>query len=70
VKDVLEDLFSGRKPRECNSAAFARGLILGAIVEDMPWERYVGSACAWLSPFSMLTAVAVVFGSRCPAARG
>ena len=45
-------------------AAFAQGLILGAVVEGMPLQegKYVGGAFAWFSPFSMLTGVAVVFG--------
>jgi cytochrome bd ubiquinol oxidase subunit II len=46
------------------AAAFAQGLMLGAIVEGMPLQggKYVGGPFAWFSPFSMLTAVAVVFG--------
>src|SRR5687767_6677382 len=45
-------------------AAFAQGLMLGAIVEGMPLEggKYLGGPFAWFSPFSMLTATAVVFG--------
>ena len=45
-------------------AAFAQGVILGALVEGMPLEegRYLGGAFAWFSPFSMLTGVAVAFG--------
>src|SRR5487761_1892051 len=46
-------------------AAFAQGLILGALVEGMPLKggKYVREAAfAWFSPFSMLTGVAVVFG--------
>ncbi len=46
-------------------AAFAQGLILGALVEGMPLKggKYVHEAAfAWFSPFSMLTGVAVVFG--------
>ncbi len=45
-------------------AAFAQGLILGAIVEGMPLQggKYVGGVFDWFSPFSMLTGVAVVFG--------
>lgn len=45
-------------------AAFAQGLILGALVEGMPLEegKYLGGAFDWFSPFSMLTGVAVVFG--------
>ncbi|HEU4602689.1 MAG TPA: cytochrome d ubiquinol oxidase subunit II [Steroidobacteraceae bacterium] len=46
------------------AAAFAQGLMLGAIVEGMPVEggKYLGGPFAWFSPFSMLTGVAVVFG--------
>ena len=46
------------------AAAFAQGLMLGAIVEGMPLQggKYLQGAFAWFSPFSMLTAVAVVFG--------
>lgn len=45
-------------------AAFAQGLMLGAIVEGMPLEggKYLGGPFAWFSPFSMLTGTAVVFG--------
>ncbi len=45
-------------------AAFAQGLMLGAIVEGLPLQdgKYLGGAFSWFSPFSMLTAVAVVFG--------
>jgi cytochrome d ubiquinol oxidase subunit II len=45
-------------------AAFAQGVILGALVEGMPLDKgkYVGGAFAWFSPFSMLTGVALVFG--------
>jgi cytochrome d ubiquinol oxidase subunit II len=45
-------------------AAFAQGVILGAVVEGMPLQegKYVGGAFGWFSPFSMLTGVAVVFG--------
>ena len=46
------------------AAAFAQGLMLGAIVEGMPLQggKYLGGPFAWFSPFSMLTGVAVVFG--------
>jgi cytochrome bd ubiquinol oxidase subunit II len=46
------------------SAAFAQGVILGAIVEGLPLQegKYLGGAFGWFSPFSMLTGVAVVFG--------
>jgi cytochrome d ubiquinol oxidase subunit II len=45
-------------------AAFAQGLMLGAIVEGMPLQggKYLGGPFAWFSPFSMLTGVAVIFG--------
>jgi cytochrome bd ubiquinol oxidase subunit II len=45
-------------------AAFAQGVILGAIVEGMPLQegKYVGGAFGWFSPFSMLTGVAVMTG--------
>jgi cytochrome d ubiquinol oxidase subunit II len=45
-------------------AAFAQGVILGALVEGMPVRagKYVGGAFDWFSPFSMLTGVALLFG--------
>ena len=45
-------------------AAFAQGVILGALVEGMSLKggKYLGGAFAWFSPFSMLTGIAVVFG--------
>jgi cytochrome d ubiquinol oxidase subunit II len=45
-------------------AAFAQGVILGALVEGMPLKagKYIGGAFDWFSPFSMLTGVALVFG--------
>src|SRR4249919_3889722 len=45
-------------------AAFAQGVILGALVEGMPLNggKYLHGAFGWFSPFSMLTGVAVVFG--------
>ena len=45
-------------------AAFAQGVILGALVEGMPLKggKYIDGAFAWFSPFSMLTGIAVVFG--------
>ena len=44
--------------------AFAQGLILGALVEGLPQRSLAGvpSMFAWFSPFSMLTAIALVFG--------
>jgi cytochrome d ubiquinol oxidase subunit II len=46
------------------AAAFAQGLILGAVIEGMPLQegKYVGGPFDWFSPFSMLTGVAVMFG--------
>jgi cytochrome d ubiquinol oxidase subunit II len=46
------------------AAAFAQGVMLGAIVEGMPLQegKYLGGAFGWFSPFSMLTGTAVVFG--------
>jgi len=45
-------------------AVFAQGLILGAIVEGLALQdgKYLAGAFGWFSPFSMLTAVALVFG--------
>ncbi|WP_058833519.1 cytochrome d ubiquinol oxidase subunit II [Luteimonas abyssi] len=45
-------------------AAFAQGVVLGALVEGTPLQegRYLGGALDWFSPFSMLTGAAVVFG--------
>ena len=45
-------------------AAFAQGVILGALVEGMPLQegKYVGGTFDLFSPFSMLTGAAVVFG--------
>lgn len=45
-------------------AAFAQGVILGALVEGMPMQagKYIGGAFGWFSPFSMLTGAAVMFG--------
>jgi cytochrome d ubiquinol oxidase subunit II len=46
------------------AAAFAQGVMLGAIVQGMPLQagKYLGGAFGWFSPFSMLTGTAVVFG--------
>ena len=54
------------------SAAFAQGVMLGAIVQGMPLleNKYLGGAFGWFSPFSMLTGTAVVFGMPCSAAPG
>ena len=45
-------------------AAFAQGVILGALVEGLPrdGDGTFLAALAWFSPFSMLTGIAVVFG--------
>ncbi|TDR48866.1 cytochrome bd-I ubiquinol oxidase subunit 2 apoprotein [Tahibacter aquaticus] len=46
------------------AAAFAQGVILGALVEGMPLKegKYIGGALGWFSPFAMLTGVALIFG--------
>ena len=46
------------------SAAFAQGVMLGAIVEGLPLVngKYLGGSLAWFGPFPMLTGVALVFG--------
>jgi cytochrome d ubiquinol oxidase subunit II len=46
------------------AAAFAQGVILGALVEGTPINggQYLSGAFAWFSPFAMLTGVAVMFG--------
>ena len=48
-------------------AAFAQGVILGALVEGMPLQegKYVGGAFGWFSPFSMLTGVRSCSATRC-----
>ena len=53
-------------------AAFAQGVILGALVEGMPLSggKYLSGAFGWFSPFSMLTGVALVFGYALLGARG
>ena len=45
-------------------AAFAQGVILGALVQGLQVVdgNYVGGPFGWFSPFSMLTGAAVVFG--------
>ncbi|MGA9341410.1 MAG: cytochrome d ubiquinol oxidase subunit II [Rhodanobacteraceae bacterium] len=45
-------------------AAFAQGLMLGAIIEGMPLKggKYLHGAFAWFSPFSVLTGIALIFG--------
>jgi len=45
-------------------AAFAQGVILGALVQGLQVVKgnYVGGPFGWFSPFSMLTGAAVVFG--------
>jgi cytochrome d ubiquinol oxidase subunit II len=46
------------------AAAFAQGVMLGAIVEGLPLEdgKYLGGPFAWFGPFPMLTGAALVFG--------
>jgi cytochrome d ubiquinol oxidase subunit II len=45
-------------------AAFAQGLMLGAIVQGIPLDpaRHAGGTFAWLSPFALMTGVALVAG--------
>ena len=45
-------------------AAFAQGLILGALVNGLPMEdgSYAGGAFGWFSPFAVMTGIALVFG--------
>jgi cytochrome bd ubiquinol oxidase subunit II len=45
-------------------AAFAQGVMLGAIAEGLPLKEaaHIGAVSNWFSPFSMLTGTAVVFG--------
>jgi cytochrome bd ubiquinol oxidase subunit II len=45
-------------------AAFCQGLVLGAYVLgfDLEGREYIGGAFAWLTPFSLVTGVAVVCG--------
>jgi len=45
-------------------AAFAQGVMLGAIVQGIPLEagKYTAGAFGWFSPFSILTGVAVLTG--------
>jgi len=45
-------------------AAFAQGVMLGAITEGLPLKAslHAGAAVQWFSPFSMLAGAAVVFG--------
>jgi len=46
------------------TAAFAQGVTLGAILQgiEVRGDAYAGGWLDWLSPFSLLTGVAVVFG--------
>ena len=46
------------------AAAFAQGVMLGAIVEGLPLEngKYLGGPFDWFGPFPMLTGVALIFG--------
>jgi len=45
-------------------AAFSQGIILGAFVQGIVYRQgqFAGQAFDWLTPFSMLTGVGVVFG--------
>jgi cytochrome bd ubiquinol oxidase subunit II len=46
------------------SAAFAQGVMLGAIVEGLALQdgKYMAGAFGWFSPFTMLSGTALVFG--------
>jgi cytochrome d ubiquinol oxidase subunit II len=45
-------------------ATFAQGIVLGSFVQGVPVEnrQYAGGAFDWLTPFSVTTGVALVFG--------
>jgi cytochrome d ubiquinol oxidase subunit II len=45
-------------------AAFAQGIVLGTFVQGIPVEgrEYAGTTFGWLSPFALLTGVALVIG--------
>lgn len=45
-------------------ATFAQGVVLGSFVQGVPVanRQYAGGAFDWLTPFSLLTGVALVFG--------
>lgn len=45
-------------------AAFSQGLILAALVQGLPMQdgRYVGGVWGWLTPFALLTGVALMCG--------
>lgn len=45
-------------------AAFMQGVILGTFVKGIPVENseYAGNAFGWLTPFSITTGIAVIFG--------
>ncbi len=45
-------------------AAFMQGVILGAVVQgiEVDGRQFVGDAFDWLTPFSLMTGVALVFG--------
>ena len=53
-------------------AAFAQGIALGALVQGIPVasRAYAGGWWDWLTPFSLLTGVALVVATRCSAPRG
>lgn len=44
------------------AAAFAQGVMLGAIVQGIPQAGAIIAPFVWFSPFAMLTGAAVVFG--------
>ncbi len=45
-------------------AALGQGLVLGAFIQGFPVEngRYAGGAFGWLTPFSLMTGIGLVFG--------
>lgn len=45
-------------------ATFMQGILLGHFVEGLPFNngRYAGTAYSWLTPFSLMTGLAMVFG--------
>ena len=53
-------------------AAFAQGVALGALVQGIEVEgrAYAGGRWDWLTPFSILTGVALVAAMRCSAPPG
>src|SRR5690606_11089811 len=45
-------------------ATFAQGIVLGAFVQGFPLEgsRYAGGALDWITPFGVLTGLALIAG--------